>query len=120
VCGWGWTDVDQNECSLFLIAGYVSVVNCAGCPRQQDQSQGQIFYKSAADADQKKTLLLTDFQPVPMLHAPVHNVDHAKYIHRTARSCLQAPCSKRRPKLRYFAALFQLVGRYQIRDLASR
>ena len=46
---------------------------------QQDQSQGQIGYKSAADAEQKKTLLLKDFQPVPMLHAPVHDVDRAKY-----------------------------------------
>src|ERR1700682_552528 len=41
--------------------------------------QDQIGYKSAADAEQKKTLLLKDFQPVPMLHAPVHNVNRAKY-----------------------------------------
>ncbi len=26
-----------------------------------------------------KTLLLKDFQPVSMLHAPAHNVDRAKY-----------------------------------------
>src|SRR5208337_1299413 len=45
----------------------------------QDQSSGQIGYKSAAGADEKKTLLLKDFQPVSMLHAPVHNVDKAKY-----------------------------------------
>jgi len=43
------------------------------------QSQGQIGYKSAADADQKKTLLLKDFQPSSMLHAPAHNIDRAKY-----------------------------------------
>src|SRR5271170_6518950 len=43
------------------------------------QSQGQIGYKSTADADQKKTLLLKDFQPASMLHAPQHNVDRAKY-----------------------------------------
>ena len=43
------------------------------------QSQGQIGYKSAADADQKKTLLLKDFQPQSMLHASAHNVDRAKY-----------------------------------------
>src|SRR6202158_6139117 len=42
-------------------------------------TQDQIGYKAAADADQKKTLLLKDFQPVSMLHAPVHNVDRAKY-----------------------------------------
>jgi predicted TIM-barrel fold metal-dependent hydrolase len=46
---------------------------------QQDQSQGNIGYKSAAGADEKKTLLLKDFHPVPMLHVPVHNVDRAKY-----------------------------------------
>ncbi len=45
----------------------------------QNQPQEQIGYKSAADAENKKTLLLKDFQPVSMLHAPVHNVDHAKY-----------------------------------------
>jgi predicted TIM-barrel fold metal-dependent hydrolase len=45
----------------------------------QNEAQGQIGYQSAADADQKKTLLLKDFQPVPMLHAPVHNIDRAKY-----------------------------------------
>src|SRR5579864_1714108 len=46
---------------------------------QQGQSQGQIGYRSATGAEQKKTLLLKDFQPVPMLHAPVHNIDRAKY-----------------------------------------
>ncbi len=44
-----------------------------------DQTQGQIGYKSAPDADQKKTLLLKDFDPASMLHAPAHNVDRAKY-----------------------------------------
>jgi len=39
----------------------------------------QIGYKSAADAEQKKTLLLKDFKPVSMLHAPVHQVDRAKF-----------------------------------------
>lgn len=47
--------------------------------QQPDQASEQIGYKSAPDADQKKTLLLKDFQPVPMLHAPAHNVDRAKY-----------------------------------------
>jgi len=41
--------------------------------------QAQIGYKSAADADQRKTLLLKDFQPVSRLHADVHSVDRAKY-----------------------------------------
>ena len=40
---------------------------------------GQIGYKSAADAEQKKTLLLRDFHPVSMLHVPAHQVAKAKY-----------------------------------------
>ena len=60
---------------IFSLAGF----SLAQGASPQDQSQAQIGYKSAADADQKKTLLLKDFQPVPMLHAPVHNVDRAKY-----------------------------------------
>ncbi len=39
----------------------------------------KIGYKAAADADQKKTLLLKDFQPVSMLHAAEHPVNRAKY-----------------------------------------
>jgi len=58
--------------SLFVVSAW-SVGQTAS------PTQDQIGYKSAADADQKKTLLLKDFQPVPMLHAPVHNVDRAKY-----------------------------------------
>lgn len=37
-----------------------------------DQTQGQIGYKSAQDAEHRKTLLLKDFKPVSMLHASVH------------------------------------------------
>jgi len=39
----------------------------------------QIGYKSAADAEQKKTLLLKDFKPVSMLHVPAHPIDRAKF-----------------------------------------
>lgn len=45
----------------------------------QPPDQGQIGYQSAANADQKKTLLLKDFEPASMLHAPVHEVDRAKF-----------------------------------------
>ena len=45
----------------------------------QDASQSQIGYKPAANAEQKKTVLLKDFQPVSMLHAAAHSVDRAKY-----------------------------------------
>jgi predicted TIM-barrel fold metal-dependent hydrolase len=39
----------------------------------------QIGYKSAADAEQKKTILLRDYKPVSRLHVPVHHVDKAKF-----------------------------------------
>lgn len=45
----------------------------------QTQSAPQIGYKSAADAEQKKTLLLRDFKPVSMLHVSVHPVEKAKF-----------------------------------------
>jgi uncharacterized protein len=39
----------------------------------------QIGYQAAPDAERKKTLLLRDFHPVPMLHAPAHLVPKAKF-----------------------------------------
>lgn len=42
-------------------------------------AQPQIGYKSAADAEQKKTLLLRDFHPASMLHVPTHQVPRAKF-----------------------------------------
>lgn len=60
---------------LLVFAGF--------CPAQNStppaKPQEQIGYKSAAGADEKKTLLLKDFKPVPMLHAPVHQVPRAKF-----------------------------------------
>jgi predicted TIM-barrel fold metal-dependent hydrolase len=45
----------------------------------QNQPAPQIGYKSAEDAEQKKTLLLRDFKPTSMLHVPAHTVDRAKF-----------------------------------------
>jgi len=42
-------------------------------------NSNQIGYKSAPGAEKKKTLLLKDFDPVSMLHVPVHHVDRAKF-----------------------------------------
>jgi len=39
----------------------------------------EIGYKPAPDAAHKKTLLLKDFHPQPMLHVPVHEVKRAKF-----------------------------------------
>src|ERR1700746_523047 len=46
---------------------------------QTQSAAPQIGYKSAADAEQKKTLLLKDFKPVSMLHVPAHEIDRAKF-----------------------------------------
>ncbi len=50
-----------------------------GVAGQGPASQPSIGYKSAPDAEQKKTLLLRDFKPVSMLHAAAHAVDKAKF-----------------------------------------
>ncbi len=47
--------------------------------RQSPTQSPEIGYKSAADANQKKTLLLKDFNPTSMLHAAAHKVERAKY-----------------------------------------
>jgi uncharacterized protein len=44
-----------------------------------DSAPPQIGYKSASDAEQKKTLLLRDYHPTSMLHAPAHSVPRAKF-----------------------------------------
>jgi uncharacterized protein len=60
------------------LALLVSVApNCL--TQQGTESQSQIGYDVAQNADQKKTLLLKDFQPQSMLHAPAHNIDRARY-----------------------------------------
>jgi predicted TIM-barrel fold metal-dependent hydrolase len=48
-------------------------------PPPQNQPQDKIGYKSDANADQNKTLLLKDFHPRSMLHATEHNIDRAKF-----------------------------------------
>jgi predicted TIM-barrel fold metal-dependent hydrolase len=48
-------------------------------PPSGPQSTGQIRYKPASDAEQKKTLLLKDFKPVSMLHAEVHKAERARF-----------------------------------------
>src|ERR1700680_2017427 len=46
--------------------------------RQSPTQSPEIGYKSAADADQRKTLLLKDFNPTSMLHAAANRVERAK------------------------------------------
>lgn len=58
---------------------FVAFVFLTPFSQAPQQSQSSIGYKSAEDADQKKTLLLKDFRPVSMLHAPAHSIDRAKF-----------------------------------------
>jgi predicted TIM-barrel fold metal-dependent hydrolase len=55
------------------------ILPSAGQDSAQTAGQGQIGYQSDANADRNKTLLLKDFQPTSMLHAPEHQVDRAKF-----------------------------------------
>ena len=41
--------------------------------------QTKLGYRSDANAQRNMTLLLKDFHPVSMLHAPTHNIDRAKF-----------------------------------------
>jgi len=64
---------------LFFIFTVTAFAGAQTTDQYSAQTSAQIGYKSAKDADQRKTLLLKDFHPVSMLHAPVHKIDQAKY-----------------------------------------
>src|SRR6266478_1644883 len=65
---------------LLLLAGLICASGAqTGNQSTSQTSSPQIGYKSATGADQKKTLLLKDFHPVSMLHAPVHEIERAKF-----------------------------------------
>lgn len=69
----------KSNLSVLLILIVTGWATAQDASPKEAQAPGQIGYKSTANADQKKTLLLKDFHPVPMLHAPVHKIDRAKY-----------------------------------------
>ena len=60
---------------LMLVLVFIPPLSFA----QTAPASSQIGYKSAEDAEQKKTLLLRDFHPTSMLHVPVHHIDKAKF-----------------------------------------
>jgi hypothetical protein len=63
-----------------LFAGAIALFMAIRSARSQAApAQAQLGYQAAPDADEKKTLLLNYFHPASMLHAPVHNVERAKY-----------------------------------------
>ena len=57
----------------------IATILLGGLTAWSQTDAGQIGYKSAADAEQKKTLLLRDFHPASMLHVPAHEVPKAKF-----------------------------------------
>ena len=62
-----------------MIKGIVMTALFLGFVSGSEAQQTGIGYKSAADADSKKTILLKDFQPEPALHAAVHEIRRAKF-----------------------------------------
>ena len=68
-----------REFSLITLLVFTSLAFSQTQQTPPQQSQPQISYKSAADAEQRKTLLLRDFHPKSMMHATVHNVDRARF-----------------------------------------
>lgn len=63
------------------MAGGLSVCCCFAQSSQPSgpSSGAQIGYQPAPDGNQKKTLLLRDFNPTSTLHASVHEIDRAKF-----------------------------------------
>jgi len=62
----------------------ILLASCFACSEKTNQATpaepaSQIGYKSAANAEETKTLLLRDFKPASMLHVPAHNIDKAKF-----------------------------------------
>jgi predicted TIM-barrel fold metal-dependent hydrolase len=68
-----------TACFLLLLTTLASTSRAQTGTQPAETSSPQIGYKSAADAEKKKTLLLKDFHPVSMLHAPVHEIERAKF-----------------------------------------
>ena len=68
-----------REFSLITLLVFTSFAFSQTQQTPPQQSQPQISYKSAADAEQRKTLLLRDFHPKSMMHATFHNVDRARF-----------------------------------------
>src|SRR5438477_6575116 len=66
-------------CFLLTLAAVVFAGNPQTSADPAGTSSAQIGYKSAQGAEQKKMLLLKDFHPVSMLHAPAHQIDRAKF-----------------------------------------
>ena len=71
--------MSKSISTVLLFVGLIALTGGQDSRQSVTQSMPQIGYKSAAGAEQKKTLLLKDFKPVSMLHASAHHVDRATY-----------------------------------------
>lgn len=69
----------QSIAAPVLFMALLGPCGQSASPTPSESPRDTIGYKSAPDAEAKKTLLLKDFKPVSMLHAAVHDVDRAKY-----------------------------------------
>jgi uncharacterized protein len=69
----------MNRTAKLILAFFLGICTSWAQTTAPSPDQSQIGYKAAADADQKKTLLLKDFHPVSMLHLPMHQVPKAKF-----------------------------------------
>jgi predicted TIM-barrel fold metal-dependent hydrolase len=68
-----------TACFLLLLTTLASTSRAQTGTQPAETSSPQIGYKSATDAEPRKTLLLKDFHPVSMLHTPVHEIERAKF-----------------------------------------
>ena len=66
----------MKHCAIFFVLLSSSFILQA---QDQQTSQPAITYKSAPDAEQRKTLLLRDFHPKSMMHTRVHKVERARF-----------------------------------------
>ena len=64
---------------LLLSFAFCAIGVSAQTPDAANQASPQIGYHEDPNADQKRTLLLRDFKPVTMMHAPAHPVMKAKF-----------------------------------------
>jgi predicted TIM-barrel fold metal-dependent hydrolase len=65
--------------SLFIVLSFVFCSTHICAQTSDTQTTGQIGYHEDPNADQKRTLLLKDFKPATMMHAPVHEIPKAKF-----------------------------------------
>ena len=71
--------VGQGQSCNALHLARIMLFSACSTRLMAQTAQPQIGYQADPKADQKKTLLLKDFKPVSMLHAPEHPIEKAKF-----------------------------------------